>query len=151
MLYPIFQPYSNTFEWYTYMLISEKYMDFEFYTKSTKGWSSFFLRECQVVNYLITWINRIASTCNITQSCLLRNRFTFWDKYKLDIRSSEYLSYQRLLLEVNCRCTVQTYLIFHMTEEEHRQHHEHPLHSWVYFLQSHVLLQKKAISIFTGT
>ena len=53
-------------------------------------------------------------------------RLTFWDKSKLDIRSSICLSYQKLLLDLNCRCIVQTLLVFRKTEEEHRQHHEHP-------------------------
>jgi hypothetical protein len=29
-------------------------------------------------------------------------------------------------LVVSCRCIVQTLLVFHMPEEEHQQHHEHP-------------------------
>jgi len=63
------------------------------------------------------------------KNCLLRKALTLWDKYMLEMSSLIYLQYQRLLLAMNCRGTVQMPAGVSKPTEGRQRHHEHPLDS----------------------
>ena len=80
------------------------------------------------------------------KNCLLRKALTLWDKYMLEMSSLIYLQYQRLLLAMNCRGTVQMPAGFHKPTEGRQRHHEHPLDSWIHFELSPGLLHKTSVN-----